>query len=116
MKKLKREKLKIEIAWKLANEIARVKQVKLKRLRAQKRLLKKKEQTMFDKELSNVKEFQRLEDLNKVVDVKRSIFFVAFLNDWFDAKDFSVEWMRWLDDLLDFLEIVVKAFGNSQNF
>ena len=81
MKKLKREELKIEIAWKLANEIARVKQVKLERLRAQKRLLKKKKQTMFDKKLSNVKKFQRLENLNKIANVKRSIFFATFLND-----------------------------------
>ena len=113
MKKLKRKKLKIKIAWKLANEIARVKQVKLECLRVQKRLLKKKKQTMFDKKLLNVKKLQRLENLNKVANVKRSIFFATFLIDWFDDENFNVESMRWLDDFFDLLKIVAKVFDNS---
>ncbi len=43
MEKLEQEEIETEAAWEAANEIARVKQSKLKRLKAQKRFLKEKE-------------------------------------------------------------------------
>ena len=63
--KLEKNKLKIEIIWEIANELTRSKQSKLKRFREQKRFLKEREQTMFNKSLNNVKQLKRLKKNKK---------------------------------------------------
>ena len=55
LEKLKRKKLKTKIAWKIIIKFVRTKQSKLKRLRQQKRFLKKREQKMFEKNCSMLK-------------------------------------------------------------
>ena len=76
LEKLKREKLKIETVWKVVNEIARAKLVKLKRFRQQKKFFKNREQKIFDKNLNNVKKLKRLKFLKSFNYVK--IVFIVF--------------------------------------
>jgi len=95
MEKLKQEEIETEAAWEAANEIARVKQSKLKRLRAQKRFLKEKEQRMFDKGLNDVEELERLEDLEKVQEVQRSTAGAPSIDDFLNAN-ISLETLNWL--------------------
>ncbi len=73
MEKLEREEMETEAAWEAANEIARQKQTKLKRLRQQKRFLKEREQRMFDKGLDDVEELERLEELEKAGELERAL-------------------------------------------
>ena len=70
MTKFEKNKLKIKIVWKIANELTRSKQLKLKRFREQKRFLKKREQTMFDKSLNNVKQLKRFKKLKKIDEIE----------------------------------------------
>lgn len=66
MAKLEREELETEAAWEAATELVRVKQAKLKRLRAQKRFLIESKQKLFDRGLLDVKELESLEALEHV--------------------------------------------------
>ena len=70
--KLKREKLKTKIAWKVAVKFARIKQSKLKRLCQQKRFLKKREQKIFEKNCSTWKNWKKL--LKLMLRLFRSFF------------------------------------------
>ena len=79
MKKLKREKLKIKITWKIANEFARSKLSKLKRFREQKHFFKKREQKMFNNIFNDVKKSKRFKKLKNVVEI---IFDLENLNDF----------------------------------
>ena len=113
MKKLKREKLKIEIAWEIANELARSKLSKLKRLREQKRFLKEREQKMFDNALNDVKELKRLEKLKKTFEM---IVDFENLNDFFVSSVLSFDATNWISFENSFDdESVLKSFDNFEN-
>ena len=113
MKKLKREKLKIEVAWKIANEFARSKLSKLKRFREQKRFLKEREQKMFNNALNDVKELKRLKESKKIFEM---IVDFENLNNFFASSVLSFDAINWIffknsfDD-----ESVVKSFDNFEN-
>ena len=68
--------------------MTRSKQLKLKRFREQKRFLKKREQTMFDKSLNNVKQLKRLKKLKKIDEIEQKIDEMFFLNKFLDSKFF----------------------------
>ena len=89
MKKFERKKTKTKTIWKTINELTRVKQVKLKRFRSQKKFLREKKQKMFDNDLSNVKKFQRLKNLKKITKIKKKFLFVDFFNDFIDLKNLN---------------------------
>ena len=89
--KFEKNELKIEIVWEIANELTRSKQSKLKRFREQKRFLKKREQTMFDKSLNNVKQLKRLKKLKKIDEIEQKIDEMFFLNKLFDSNIFSTK-------------------------
>lgn len=95
MEKLKHEETETEAAWEAANEVARIKLLKLKRLRAQKRFLKEKEQRMFDKGLSDVEELERLEDLEKAQEVQKRTVGASTIDDFLNA-DMSLKTFNWL--------------------
>ena len=63
---MNREKIKIKIVLKIANDLIRSKLFKLKRFREQKRVLKKRERKMFDKNFDDVKKLKRLKTMKKV--------------------------------------------------
>ena len=96
MIKLKRAKLKTETVWKtileqsrLIIEIVRTKQVKLKRLRQQKKFFKQKEQKIFDMNLSNVKELKRLKNLKKTAEIERTFFVFLTLMNWLMSTNWN---------------------------
>ena len=64
--------------------MTRSKQLKLKRFREQKRFLKKREQTIFDKSLNNVKQLKRLK--KKIDEIERKIDEIFSLNKLLDSK------------------------------
>ena len=80
MNKLSREKMKIEIALKIASDLIRSKLFKLKRFREQKRFLKNREQKMFDKDFDDVKKLKRLKTMKQVA---KEIVDLENLNDFF---------------------------------
>ena len=96
MTRLEKKKLKNKIVWKIANELTRSKQLKLKRFREQKRFLKKREQTMFDKSLNNVKQLKRLKKLKKIDEIEQKIDEMFFLNKFLDSKFFFTNIFDWL--------------------
>ena len=110
IKKLKREKLKIEVAWEIANELARSKLSKLKRLREQKCFLKEREQKMFDNALNDIKELKRLKELKKTFEM---IVDFENLNDFFASSVLSFDATNWisLENSFD-NENVVESFDN----
>ena len=114
MKKLKHEKLKIEVAWEIANELARSKLSKLKRLREQKRFLKEREQKMFNNALNDVKELKRLEELKSVVEM---IVDLENLNNLFTSSVLSLDATNWisLKDSFDDDESVAMSFDNFKD-
>ena len=73
---------------KIANELIRSKQSKLKRFREQKRFLKKHEQIIFDKSLNDVKQLKRLKKLKKINKIERKIDEIFSLNKLLDSKIF----------------------------
>ena len=44
---------------------------------------------MFDKNLSNVKKFQRLKNLKKTTKIKKILFFIEFFNEIINFKNFN---------------------------
>ena len=85
--KLKREKSKIETIWKIVIELVRIKLVKFKRFRQQKKFFKNREQKMFNKSLNNVKKLKRLKFLKILNQIE--IALIVFLNDFFNSNAFS---------------------------
>ena len=65
MEKLEREEMEAEALQATATEQIRISQAKLQRLGKQKKLLKEREQKMFNKGLDDVEELKRLEELEK---------------------------------------------------
>ena len=109
MIKLNREELKIETSWKATNEFARTQQTKLKRLRKQKRFLKKRKQRMFDKNLFNIEELKRLKSFEKMIKIQSSIFDVNSLKKFFNLNCFFFKTLKWFNF---FVEIVATSFNN----
>ena len=80
--KLEEEELKMKAIQLIATKQLRTFFVKLQRLKKQKRFLREKEQKMFDKELSNVKELKRLKDLEQTTTLKQLLSFAIYFNDF----------------------------------
>ena len=72
-------------------KLARTKQSKLKRLRQQRRFLKKREQKMFEKRLSDVEKLERLEKLKKMTKIDVALAESFFLNEFLSFDTFSLE-------------------------
>lgn len=120
LEKLEREELETEAALDLANaqaqaanETARVKQAKLKRLRQQRRFIKAQEQRMFDKGLDDVEELERLEQLEKAQEIQTAAAHSSSLDDFLDA-DMQIDNINWLDPNFLGDGIAVGDPGNSQ--
>ena len=120
--KLRRAKLKTETVWKaileqsrLIIEIVRTKQVKLKRLRQQKKFLKQKKQKMFDMSLSNVKKLKRLKNLEKTAEIEQILSFVFNFDELINVDELNFEILRWLNGLSFIDETFSNIVDNSLN-
>ena len=71
--------------------MTRSKQSKLKRFREQKRFLKEREQTMFDKSLNDMKQLKRLKKLKKIDEIEQKIDEIFSLNKLLDSKILSIK-------------------------
>ena len=119
MTKLKWKKLETEAAWetafeqsRLTNELTRIKLFKLKRLCQQKKFLKQREQKLFDKNLSDVKELKCLKNLKKSAEIERNLVNVFSFNEFVETDVLISETLNWLNHLSSVGEIPSKAFNN----
>ena len=79
--KLEEEEMKVKATQLIATKQLRTSFVKLQRLKKQKRFLRDKEQKMFDKKFSNVKELKRLKDLEQTIILKQFFSIATCFND-----------------------------------
>ena len=91
MKRLKKKELKTKAVLDAAVEQIRISRAKLRRLRKQKKFLKNREKKLFDKNLSNVEEFERLKELEKIKKIQRAAETAFFVNDFFTFEVFFFE-------------------------
>ena len=87
IEKLKKKKLKTEIIQTVSTEqfciIAkqlRILQIKLEYLQKQKKFLKNREQTIFDKNFFDIEELDCLKNLEKIAIIEKVIVLILFLN------------------------------------
>ena len=104
MKRLEQEELKTETIlnaaaeqFRIAAEQIRLSRAKLRRLQKQKKFLKNREKKLFDKNLSDVEEFERLKKFEKINEVQRVAEAASSVNDFFTFGVFFSESLSWLD-------------------
>ena len=104
MGRLEQEELKTEITlnaaveqFRIAAEQIRLSRAKLRRLQKQKKIFKNREKKLFDKNLSDVEEFERLKKLEKINEVQRAAETAFFVNDFFTFEALSSGSLFWLD-------------------
>ena len=107
--KLEEKEMKVEATQLAATEQLRTSFAKLQRLKKQKRFLRDKEQKMFDKEFSNVKELKRLKDLEQTIALKQLLSFVICFNDLVATFSSALSWLQSSP-----LETLAAFVGNSQ--
>ena len=119
MKRLEQKKLKTETIlnaaaeqFRIAVEQIRLSRIKLRRLQKQKKFLKNREKKLFDKNLSDVEEFERLKKLEKANEVQRAAEAAFFVNDFFTFEAFFPGSLFWLDQFVvdETLEGVFDSF------
>ena len=112
MKRLKKKELKTKTIFDAAVEQICISRTKLRRLRKQKKFFKNREKKLFDKNLSNVEEFERLKELEKVKKIQRVVEIAFFVNDFFTFEVFFSESLFWLDQFVvdEILEKVSDSF------
>ena len=107
MKRLKQKELKAETIlnaaaeqFRIAAEQIRLSRAKLRRLQKQKKFLKNREKKLFDKNLSDVEEFERLKKLEKINEVQRAAEVAFSVNDFFTFEIFFFGSLSWLDQFV----------------
>ena len=108
--KLEEEEMKVEAAQLAATEQLRTSSAKLQRLRKQKRFLREKEQKMFDKELSDIEELERLEGLEQAATLEQFLPTATCFNDLAALSSTDLEWLNSPNP-----EIPAASAGNSQD-
>lgn len=122
MEKLEREELEAEAAIDAAhaqaaaaNEVARVKQSKLRRIRQQRKFLKSREQKMFDKGLEDVEELERLEELEKSQEVGIALASSSSMDEFMAPGCLSPPTFDWLNASLLPDETAAEASGSPSS-
>ena len=119
MKRLEQKELKAEIIlnaaaeqFRIAVEQIRLSRIKLRRLQKQKKFLKDREKKLFDKNLSDVEEFERLKKFEKTNEVQRAAEAAFFVNDFFTFEILFLGSLSWLDQFVvdETLEGVSDSF------
>ena len=89
MTKLEKKKMKMKATQLIATKQLRASFVKLQRLKKQKRFLREKKQTMFDKKLFDVKKLKRLKDFEQAIALERIISIATCLDDLLSSFDLN---------------------------
>ena len=104
MERLEQKELKAETILNAAAEQSRIaveqirlSRAKLRRLQKQKKFFKNREKKLFDKNLSDVEEFERLKKFEKANEVQRVAEAAFFVNDFFTFEAFFSGSLSWLD-------------------
>ena len=98
MAKLEKEEEETEAAMDAAMELLSSKKQKLKRIRAQRRFLKDREQKLFDRGLSDVEELERMEEMEKAKEVETSLGSNPAVNDSGDLFALSPGTLSWIEN------------------
>ena len=107
IKRLKQKELNAETVlnaaveqFRIAVEQIRFSRAKLRCLQKQKKFFKNREKKLFDKNLSNVEEFERLKKFEKINEIQRVVETAFFVNDFFTFEIFFLESLSWLDQFV----------------
>ena len=115
MKRLEQEEIAAEAASSVAVEQFRQSESKLRRLRKQKKFLKDHEKRLFDKDLSEVEKFERLEELEKADEVQQVVANATSLDAFFSSAALTSESLLGLDQMAVDDETLSRAPGSSSN-
>ncbi len=75
-------------------------------MQKQRYFLKKQKQKIFNNKIFNIEEFERLENLEKIIEIKKLVFFVILLDKFFESNCFLLKTLAILEDFLRIIRIV----------